>query len=80
MSMPTLTPAYGRDYKSVAAAVADFEAGKDFILNDYSSPWDGKPCNAESLRNGPSGKVLIRYDKMRKVLVAKIPGWVGPEA
>lgn len=31
----TLTPAYGRDYNSAKAAIADFEAGKDFIANDF---------------------------------------------
>jgi hypothetical protein len=29
----TLTPAYGRDYKTGKAAIADFEAGKDFVYH-----------------------------------------------
>ena len=34
--MPTLTPAYGRDYKSGKAAIQDYKDGKDFILNDIT--------------------------------------------
>jgi hypothetical protein len=61
--MTTVTPAYGRDYKSKAAAFKDWEDGKDFILNDFSSRWNGKPCNCKDIR----GPVMIRYDRMRKV-------------
>jgi hypothetical protein len=61
--MITLTPAYGRDYTSKAKAIADWEAGKDFILNDFESRWNGKPVNISQL----PGKVLIRYGKLRKV-------------
>ena len=66
----TLTPAYGRDYKSAKAAKADFDAGKDFVLNDISSPWDGRPINKHDL----AGKtVTLRYDRLRKVAVVKVP-------
>ena len=33
-SKETLTPAYGRDYKTKSALLADFEANRDFILHD----------------------------------------------
>ena len=33
--MITLTPAYGRDYKSKAAVLEDWNAGKDFIIASY---------------------------------------------
>jgi len=45
----TLTPAYGRDYKSKKAVLADWEAGKDFIIADIMSKWDGKPANKSDL-------------------------------
>lgn len=63
MKYVTVTPAYGRDYKSLAAAKADWEAGKDFILQDITSPWDGKPCNKEDMKDA---HVIVRYGKMRK--------------
>lgn len=28
-----------------------FHDGKDFILHDVTSPWDGKPCTEEELRS-----------------------------
>ena len=66
----TLTPAYGRDYKSQKAVEEDFNLDKDFIINDIMSPWNGKPCNKSSLGKGET--VQIRYAKLRKVIVIKI--------
>lgn len=64
----TLTPAYGRDYKSVKAVAADWEANKDFLIADISSPWDGKPVNRDSLvRSGEATHVNVRYHNMRRV-------------
>ena len=61
----TLTPAYGRDYKSAAAAVADLQSGKDFLLADRSSPWDGKPINKRDIPAGTT--VRIRFAGLRKI-------------
>ena len=66
----TLTPAYGRDYKSQKAVEEDFNSDKDFIINDIMSPWNGKPCNKSSLRIGET--VQIRYSNLRKIMVIKI--------
>jgi hypothetical protein len=60
----TIVPAYGRDYKSAAAAKADWEAGKDFRIADISSPYDGKYC---SKRDGLTN-ITIRYDKLQKIV------------
>jgi hypothetical protein len=68
--MATLTPAYGRDYKSAAAAKADFRAGKDFIYLDMFSPYNGKPCNINDLPKG--SEVRIRYKKKTMVTTAKV--------
>ena len=53
----TGVPAYGRDYKSKAAVLADWQAGKDF--RDALS---GQYFNKDS---GLS-TVWVRYDNMRK--------------
>ncbi len=65
----TLTPAYGRDYKSKAAALADFDDNTDFIINDAFSPWDGKPVNKAQLSGQ---KVTIRYSNLKKVFVVQV--------
>ena len=66
----TLTPAYGRDYKTAKAAKADFAAGKDFIIANFNHPYSGKPCNREQL---PGHTVNLRFDSLRKVCVERIP-------
>lgn len=59
----SLTPAYGRDYKSKAGILADWNAGKDFILNDMSSPWDGKPFNKQSAEDVGAVEVQLRFKR-----------------
>ena len=68
----TLLPAYGRDYKSKKAAQADFDAGKDFIIADISSPWNGKPVNKVQLKEEGQNEVSIRYKQMTQIAVIKI--------
>ena len=63
--MTTVIPAYGRDYKSAAAAKKDWQDGKDFIIADLSNRYDGKPC---SIRDGL--KVTIRYNKLERTTSA----------
>lgn len=58
----TLTPAYGRDYKSQKEIESDFNANKDFILNP-----DGIYINKEQIK--PGTKVQLRYARMMKVHV-----------
>ena len=66
----TLTPAYGRDYKSAKSAIADFNIGKDFIIADIFHPYSGKPANRSDLPEGST--VQIRFDGLRKITVAKV--------
>ena len=54
----TLLPAYGRTYKNAAAVRADWDAGKDFIISNRASPYDGLPANKEQLAGQSVG---IRY-------------------
>lgn len=70
--MPTVIPAYGRDYRNKAQAIADWEAGKDFILQDISSPWDGKPINKEDAVRAGFREVNIRFKNMRQIAVVKV--------
>jgi hypothetical protein len=73
MSTPngaTLTPAYGRDYSTGKAAIADFLAGKDFSL---ASIFHGS--GYVSVRDFVAGdRVSIRYGKLRKVVGHVVKG------
>ena len=65
----SVVPAYGRDYKSKAAIKADIDAGKDFLVSDFSSPYDGKPANLESCRDAGVTVLNVRYCGLRKIAV-----------
>jgi hypothetical protein len=64
--MASLTPAYGRDYKSKAAVMKDWEAGKDFIWHQLMQ--EGY-VNKDDC---PKGRHQIRYNKMRSVMVLEV--------
>jgi hypothetical protein len=55
-------PAYGRDYKSKSAVLADWLAGKDFI--------DSRTGRYLSIRDAKTHglTVWVRYDKQRKII------------
>ena len=61
--MLTLTPAYGRDYKSLKE-VREALVTSDFIINDVGHPYDGKPCN---IRDLPDGTIKVRWHRLRSV-------------
>lgn len=61
----TLTPAYGRDYKSAKAALADFDAGKDFYINAFNIPTqyiNKEQCIIEGYT------VTLRYNNLTKTV------------
>jgi len=66
----TISPAYGRDYKSRAAALAAWHEGRDFLNQSLSG---GRYVSrSEFLRPEVcSGytHVSIRYDRLRKVVI-----------
>jgi len=62
-----LIPAYGRDYKSKKALMADFDANKDFLIADISCPDDGRYVNKEQLK--PGTMVQVRYKRLTQVTV-----------
>ena len=53
-------PAYGRDYKSKAAVLADWQAGKDF----YTYFGYVSIRSTESMPN----QIWVRYDNLRKIV------------
>jgi len=58
----TAVPAYGRDYRSIAAVLADWNAGKDFqdaVTGQYLSIRDNVP------------EVWVRYAERTKVVRVK---------
>lgn len=63
--MLTLTPAYGRDYKSQKAVKADWDANKDFRIATFG-PLDGKYINKQDAR--PGEKFMVRYARLTKVM------------
>ncbi len=68
MKYTTVTPAYGRDYTSAKAAKADWQAGKDFIIADIMSPWDGLPMSIRDVSDNE--KIMIRYKKLTQITKA----------
>lgn len=63
----TLTPAYGRDYKSKAEAEKDFNDGKDFMLNT-----PGQRCLINKAQIQPGITVNLRYAKLQKIAPVKV--------
>jgi hypothetical protein len=60
----SVVPAYGRDYKSKRAVMADWNDGKDFYVADFRR---GGYIN---INDKPEGVILqVRYDKNRKVML-----------
>ena len=68
----TVIPAYGRDYKTKKAVLADWKAGKDFIIHSYGHRYDGKYINKEDADRGGE-TVSIRYAGRTKQLIIR-PG------
>ena len=60
----TLTPAYGRDYKSKKAVLTDWNSNKDFVISDVFNGY-GRYVNKPQITNE---NIVIRYDKQRKVM------------
>ena len=65
----TVVPAYGREYKGKAAILIDWNAGKDFIVSDAFTRYDGKPANKESFEAAGVGVVNVRFARMTKICV-----------
>jgi hypothetical protein len=64
MARLQLVPAYGRDYKTKSAVLADWLEEKDFTIAEYGHPYDTKPCNRQQTTDRE--QVWIRYDRLTK--------------
>jgi len=69
MTYLTVVPAYGRDYKSQKEVKAAWAEGKDFRIEDMSSPDNGRYVNKDDKVKGITFNV--RFDQNRKVCVIK---------
>ncbi len=68
MYQKIITP-YLTDYSTPEEANNAWNSGKDFILHDISSQWDGKPCCS---RDFPKNEQLkLRFKKKREFLFVK---------
>jgi hypothetical protein len=71
----TLVPAYGRDYKTAEEVLADWAAGKDFLIRDISMR--GDDGRYTSCRDAEPGKPLadytfkIRYRRLQNIALIR---------
>ena len=61
-----LTPAYGRDYRSKKALLADFNADKDFMAH---CPSGMGYINKSQIEEEKLGEIQVRYNKNRNVAI-----------
>jgi len=66
----TLTPAYGRDYKSKAEVTAAWDSGKDFQIASVG-PYMGAYVTKRELA-GKEKEVSIRYARLSKVVIIPV--------
>jgi len=64
----TLTPAYGRDYKTPAQVQKAFLAGKDF---QWNHPWGRTYCSIRDYQPGDTAK--IRYNRKEDITFVQVP-------
>jgi len=68
----TISPAYGRDYTSKANVLADWDANKDFIIQDMRlSGYVNKAQVPDLIRDGITA-IQLRYNLMTKVIILKL--------
>ena len=68
----TIVPAYGRDYKNKTAAIADWEAGKDFSIQDYKLRGYCSNRDIEAFKKGGIIEINIRYKKLQNIAIIKL--------
>lgn len=69
MSNLHLIPAYGRDYKSKADVLKDWNADKDFTVSGYGG---SGYINKSGAQQAGVTSVNIRYKQLRSVCVVKV--------
>ena len=76
--MPTphtihLIPNRGRDYDTAEAVLEHIKAGRDFIVRDMRSPWDGKPCNLGDLQRYGVMHARVQFNRLTETTTIHIP-------
>ena len=66
----TVTPAYGRDYKNQRDTLADWHAGKDFVIASVGPDMGRYINNADAAGSG-CPPVMIRYNALRSIVAVK---------
>lgn len=64
----TISPAYGKDYKSGKEAIEAFQAGKDFRIE--SGPYTGRYCSKRDLPKGT--EVTIRFKRLQECVLVTV--------
>lgn len=62
----TVSPAYGRDYKSSSDAVKAWQDGVDFLLETISGLPAGRYCSTRDFTE-PGTEIRIRYNRKQDV-------------
>lgn len=62
----TIIPAYGRDYNNSDDILKDFNAGKDFMISDISSKYNGRYCSIRDFKKDGIKEVTFRYSRLTK--------------
>lgn len=69
MQYITLVPSYGRDYRTQKEVKAAWAENKDFTINTFGHPHDGRQINKEY---APRGVTLnIRFKGLTQVCVIR---------
>jgi hypothetical protein len=72
MNSITISPAYGRDYRSKKDAESAFQQNQDFIVESIASGYAGSYCNRSDLKAGGIKQVEIRYLKKTRLTIVKL--------
>lgn len=62
------TPAYGRDYKTAKDVKTAWADGKDWIVEAWGDPNDGRPINKANA-DAAHVTVMLRYKRNTQVVV-----------
>lgn len=70
----TITPAYGRDYKSKAGVLGDWLAGKDFIIQPSVQYINRQDAETDRLHHSRITSLTVRYNSLRDVRIISRKG------
>jgi len=72
VNLLTVSPAYGRDYRSAKDAMADWKAGKDFKAESMKVHGSLSARDTEALKADGFTDIMIRYSNLRRGTLFKI--------